>query len=183
MAVLVQPLDRALPLHPTRRHAAPHNHRHPHLHVGRALTRPAPRALGMGLASGPVHAAGGSSQGRPSRRRWCVFAFWNKHHCSYFSPCAVRRQVVVPPRVWAGWVLGANPIGFVLGVDSAPYFARGPSGRVRSQRALCCHCWRRRACRDSLPTLRLCVPVRRRAAHVRGCCRPTLVITDWALIG
>jgi hypothetical protein len=96
MAVLVQPLDRVLPLHPPRRHAASLSHRHPHLHVRRALARPSPRAVG--LARGAVHPAGGRrKEDPPSLVRVCL----KKHrgHCSCFSSCAVWRQMVVPPRV------------------------------------------------------------------------------------
>jgi hypothetical protein len=161
MAVLVQPLDLTLPLHPARRHAAPLSHRHPHLHVRHA--RPDAKTLGMGLARRAVHPVeGGRKEDAPAFAGACL-------PCGRSTIVHVFSRVQFGDRWWyrhapaAGWVLGANPVrgsASFLASTARGTLRRSSSaaGRVRSLRAAVSI-----ANRDT----RLCVPVRRRAAHVR----------------
>ena len=67
-------------------------------------------------------------------------------------------------------MMGANLAGFVLGVDGARYFAQelvSSWAGTFSESPLLPLLIKTRACRDSIFARCLCVPVRRRTAHVR----------------
>ncbi len=88
MAPLVQPLDRALPLHPARRHPAARRHQCPRLYIRRALARPEPEAVGLGLARRAVHPAGGhGEEGPPAVAGTCLRVYQReaRSHSPLFS--------------------------------------------------------------------------------------------------
>jgi hypothetical protein len=67
MAPFAQPLDRALPLRPTRRHPEAR------LHIRRALARPEPKTVGLGLARRAVHPVGDrGKEGAPALAGTCL---------------------------------------------------------------------------------------------------------------
>jgi hypothetical protein len=102
MAPLIQRLDRALPLHPARRPAAPRNHQHLIFTLVSLWHDLSPKLLAW-AGSQRCSSCQRSSRGRGSRRRWCVFAWWKKHgRLDFYSSCTVRGQVEVPSRVF-GW--------------------------------------------------------------------------------
>ena len=83
MAPLVQSLDRALPLHPTRRRAEARSYQRPDIYVRRALARLESKALGVGLARGAFHPAGGRrEEDTPSVAGTCprAFPYGNNHN-------------------------------------------------------------------------------------------------------
>ena len=82
------------------------------------------------MGRGAVHPAGGRRKEDIPAITGAWFALWKGHHCSYFSWCVVRYRWWYRHACAAGGVfnvllmMGANVVGFVLGVDGARYFAQ-----------------------------------------------------------
>jgi hypothetical protein len=78
MARLIQPLDRALPLHPARRRAASRSYQHPDIHVRRAPASFESEALSLGMARGAVHPAGGRREEDVPAVAGACFSLWKE---------------------------------------------------------------------------------------------------------
>ncbi|KAH9006659.1 MBOAT-domain-containing protein [Lactarius deliciosus] len=126
-----------------RRHAAARCHQYPRFHIRRALPRPEPQAVGLGLARRAVHPAGSrGEEGVPAVSSACLRPRLSGRFCGD-SQHRVHFDSGGAHHVGGGGgmcnvllMMGANLLGFVLGVDGAQYFARRSTvGLVHAQRA------------------------------------------------